>query len=94
MYLLRISQKVLFICNLCWVAGLFFRYVPSDPWPSVLLKSILVMGWVVAFPFGIAWHVLAAMLFLSRKLCLRELPQWLWVANLLFIPAILAYRLW
>jgi hypothetical protein len=92
-YLVRISQKVLFLCNLCWLAGLLFRVISLDGWPSFLVKSILVMGWLVAFPLGVLWYVTAAVLFFSRKIALQDVPRWLLVANLLFIPAILVYRL-
>lgn len=93
MYLVRISQKVLFLCNLCWLAGLLFRIISLEGWPSVVVKSILVLGWLVALPLGILWYLTAAVLFLSRKISLQDVPRWLLVVNLLFIPAILAYRL-
>lgn len=93
MYVLRVSQKVLFICNLCWLAGVIFRLIPLTHWPDFLIKNILVMGWVVALPLGVLWFGAVLILLYGGKLVLTDLHKWLFILNSLFIPAILIYRL-
>jgi hypothetical protein len=83
----------LFICNLCWLTGLIFRVITLERWPDFLVKSILVMGWLVALPLGVIWYGVVAFLLARRKIAFNDVQRWLFILNLLFIPAMIIYRL-
>jgi hypothetical protein len=91
-YLLRISQKLLFICNLCWLTGIIFRFISLAHWPDLLVKSILVLGELTALPLGLIWYGITAFIFFRGKKNLN-IPRWLTIMNLAFIPAIVIVHL-
>jgi|GEM_PF-3296934 len=93
MYLLRVSQKVLFIFNLCWVLGWVFRILPVAHWPDFVIKTILVCGWILALPVGIVWYGTVLILLYNRKIDFGRIPRWLFIVNALFLPIIALGRL-
>lgn len=94
MYLLRVSQKWLLICNLCWVAGCLFRFIRLEGWPDFVVKTVLVCGWILALPLGIVWYGITLLLLYNRKIVLGDLSRWLFVVNAVFLPVLAISRLW
>lgn len=93
MYVLRVSQKVLFICNLCWLGGWGFRVLPLDHWPDVVVKTVLVCGWLLAMPLGILWYGIFLLLMYSGRVGVGQVSKGLILLNAIFLPVIALSRL-
>ena len=93
MYLLRVSQKVLFIFNLCWLGGWGFRILPLEHWPDFIVKSVLVCGWLLAEPLGIVWYGAFLLLVYSRRIRFASCSRVLFVLNAVFLVGIALSRL-
>lgn len=94
MYFLKMTQKMLFIGNICWIMTLIFRIIPIDHWPDLLVKTIVVLGELVALPLGILWYGIFLMGYRTGKIIKGDVTQWLFIINLCFIPALIIYFLW
>lgn len=93
MYLLRVAQKVLFICNLCWLGGWAFRLLPLEHWPDFASKTMLVLGWILAEPLGIVWYGTFLLLVYARKMRFASCSRVLFVVNAVFLVAIAVTRM-
>lgn len=100
MYALRVAQKVVLLCNLCWVADIFLRMgpqaAPQGLWGAVgdgLRACLPLLGELAALPLSIALHLLILVLGILGRIRVRELSLVLLVINLVFIPLIILFRL-
>lgn len=93
MYLLRVSQKILFICNLCWLGGWIFRLGGLAHWPAAIVKTVLVLGWVVALPLGIVWYGAVLLLRYRGAFSAAQVSRWMLPVNAVFLGVMALYRL-
>ena len=87
--LLFLSRLAL-ICNGCFLACLVLQRA-QDPIPSQDLKGlIIILGWFIAPFLGLAVNIWRGNLFLKRQSSL--VPNWLTLANLLFLLFQISYH--
>lgn len=86
MYLLRVSQKILFFCNGCWLATVLFRMISLAHWPESVVKTIVILGWAVALPLGVLWYLVFAFLCWKKKAVAGQAERFLVYINLAFLP--------
>lgn len=85
MRLVKFLLKFVFICNLCYLAGLLFRMTePSERFEGIV-KHVVVLGVIVAPPVNIITSILAIILLLARKVTWAELPGYLLILNLIIL---------
>lgn len=88
---LNFFLRVGFICNLCFVAGLLFRILPLSLIPDAVVKTLLILGFVVALPLNLLLFLLMALLLIFRKIRFEGIARWLFFTNLLILFAELGY---
>ncbi|SFW26542.1 hypothetical protein [Chitinophaga sancti] len=82
---LRFFLKLAFICNLCFALAEVAQYIDFNGQFSELLKFVLPMGLIVAFPLNLITLVIAVVMLLRHKVRLVELPAYVFVLNLLVL---------
>jgi hypothetical protein len=82
---IRFFLKVCSICNGCFLAACLLRFVHVENWPDIIIKTIAVLGLVLAMPLGIAVYLVLAMLLLLKKIKFANLQKWLFAVNLLVL---------
>ncbi|WP_343690852.1 hypothetical protein [Chitinophaga sp.] len=82
---LRFFLKLAFICNLCFALAEVAQYIDFKGQFSELLKFILPMGLIVAFPLNLITLIIAIILLVRHKLRLADLPPYVFIVNLLIL---------
>jgi len=76
-------SKLAVICNLCFIASLYFMFVPNNHLPEALMSFVAVMGLamapVVSLLFG------GCFIYIGIKKLNNPLPQWQTISNLLML---------
>lgn len=85
MGMIRILLKVSAICNLCFIAGWVGRFIPLDPWAAQIVKTILILGFVMAFPLNLILCLIISLLLWTGKIRRPDLPRQIFMFNLLLL---------
>lgn len=82
---LRFFLKLAFICNLCFALAEVAQYIDFKGQASELLKFVLPMGLIVAFPLNLITLIIAIVMLLKHKVRMADLPPFVFVVNLLVL---------
>ncbi|RFM33603.1 hypothetical protein [Chitinophaga silvisoli] len=82
---LRFFLKLAFICNLCFALAEVAQYIDFKGQGSELLKFVLPMGLIVAFPLNLITLIIAIVMLLRHKVRMADLPPFVFVVNLLVL---------
>jgi hypothetical protein len=82
---LRFFLKLAFICNLCFALAEVAQYIDFKGQLSELLKFVLPMGLIVAFPLNLITLIIAIVMLLRHKVRMADLPPFVFVVNLLVL---------
>lgn len=82
---LRFFLKLAFICNLCFALAEVAQYIDFKGQFSELLKFVLPMGLIFAFPLNLITLIIAIIMLLRHKLRMADLPPFVFVVNLLVL---------
>lgn len=82
---LRFLLKLAFICNLCFILVQFSRYINMSKGFEAVIKSIIPLGMMVAFPLNVISLIIAAVMLIRRRIAWRELPPWVFIINLIIL---------
>lgn len=82
---LRFFLKLAFICNLCFALAEVAQYIDFKGQFSELLKFVLPMGLIFAFPLNLITLIIAIIMLLRHKLRMADLPPYVFVVNLLVL---------
>jgi hypothetical protein len=87
MYIIRVFQKIVFICNLCFLAAWWMRTLRSldHLGAEVFIKTIVVLGFVAALPMNVLLNVVIAFLFLIKKITRQQVQMPLLLINIVFL---------
>lgn len=84
---LRFVLKLAFICNLCFLAGEATYYINYADSFEGLVKHILILGFLLAFPLNVIVSTIATILLVRRKIPWKELPPFVFVTNVIILAA-------
>lgn len=84
---LRFVLKLAFICNLCFLAGEATYYINYADSFEGLVKHILILGFLLAFPLNIVVSIITTILLVKRKASWKDLPPFVFVTNLIILIA-------
>jgi len=88
--MLRFLSRVAFISNLFLIPVLLIHHVPSfRQWDAGLTSHIVITAYFIALPINVLVNAGLAILLIQRKPA--GVPQWLQVANALFLVLQLYY---
>jgi hypothetical protein len=87
----RFFLKLAFICNLCFLAGEASYYIKYADSFEGLVKYILVLGFLVAFPLNIIVCLITTILLIRHKVAWVELPPFVFVVNIIILVAQLLF---
>ena len=82
---LRFFLKLAFICNLCFLLAELSYYINYKGHFGELLKMILPMGLIFAFPLNIIVLIIATIMLLRHRITWGELPPFVFIINLLIL---------
>lgn len=82
---LRFFLKVAFICNICFMIAELSYYIDYKGNFSELLKYILPMGLMFAFPLNMLVLLVAAIMLWRRRIRWAELPPYVFIVNVIFL---------
>jgi hypothetical protein len=82
---LRFFLKLAFICNLCFLLVQMSRYVNMSASQEAVIKNIVPLGMMVAFPLNIITLIVATITVLRHKDRWAELPPAVFILNLLIL---------
>jgi hypothetical protein len=82
---LRFFLKVAFICNLCFLAVQVSRYITLSPAMEQVVKSIVPLGLMVAFPLNVITLIVAVVMLLLKRIPWQELPPYLFIINVVIL---------
>lgn len=82
---LRFFLKLAFICNLCFALAEVAQYIDLKGQFGELLKFVLPMGLIVAFPLNLITLIIAIIMLVRHKLRIADLPPFVFVINLLIL---------
>ncbi|SFD81884.1 hypothetical protein SAMN05518672_103345 [Chitinophaga sp. CF118] len=82
---LRFLLKLAFICNLCFLLVQFSRYINMSKGFESIIKSIIPLGMMVAFPLNIITLIIATVMLIRQKKIWKELPPYLFIINLIIL---------
>ncbi|MBW8687302.1 hypothetical protein [Chitinophaga rhizophila] len=82
---LRFFLKVAFICNICFLVAEASYYIDYKGQAPELLKYILPMGIMVAFPLNLLLLLLAGIALWRRKITRAALPPYVFIINVIFL---------
>ena len=80
---LNFLQRVVAICNGCFLLGMLFRIIHLAPVLNAAVKTILVLGFIVALPLNAFTSVVLAFLLFIRKIRYGQLARGLFILNTL-----------
>lgn len=82
------------ICNACFIGGLVLRFVSLDiPLNNTLIRTILVIGFLIAIPANLLVLLLTMILAINVK-TRPKLPWWLIACNMALFSMELGYWLY
>ena len=84
---LRFLLKLAFICNLCFLLVQFSRYVNMSRGFESVIKSIIPLGMMIAFPLNIITIIMATVMLIMHRITWRELPPYVFIINLIILLA-------
>jgi hypothetical protein len=91
---IRFFQKVVLICNGCFAAAWILRMVPGEAGiPAILVKTIVVLGFLMVLPLNLLLNLLVAVLLLLGRYSLREGGRIIYIINLVFLFLTVIYFL-
>ncbi|SHN27582.1 hypothetical protein SAMN05216311_10820 [Chitinophaga sp. CF418] len=82
---LRFFLKVAFICNICFLLAEASYFIDYKGHFSEMLKYILLMGIVVAFPLNLLVLLVAAIMLYRRKMAWAALPPYVFIINAIIL---------
>jgi hypothetical protein len=82
---LRFFLKLAFICNLCFLLVQFSRYINMSKGFEAIIKSVIPLGMMVAFPLNVISIIVAIVMLIMRRIPWRELPPWVFVINVIIL---------
>jgi len=82
---LRFFLKVAFICNICFLIAELSYYIDYKGNFAELLKYILPMGLMFAFPLNMLILLIALIMMWRRKVRWAELPPYVFIVNVIFL---------
>lgn len=93
---MKFFSKLVFICNLCFISGILFRYVDVSASAGggevarvqAFLGVILVLYFLSVF-LNLLFVIITIFHFFIKKKSLA--PQWLTAVNIVFLPLQLVY---
>lgn len=95
MYGIRVFQKTVFLCNLCFVASCWLRTLQVESQGAqALVKTVVVLGFLLALPLNILLSLCLIWLLLWKKISFERLNRPLFVVNLLFLLLTTVYFLY
>jgi len=80
---LAFLSKLAVICNLCFMASLYFMFVPNNHLPAALMSFIAVMGLAMAPVVSILFG--GCYIYTKTKKLNNPLPPWQTISNLLML---------
>lgn len=84
---LRFFLKLAFICNLCFLLAEVSYYIDYKGHFGELLKVVLPMGLIVAFPLNLVTAIIAVIMLLRHRLTFAQLPPYVFIVNLSILLA-------
>ncbi len=81
------------ICNGCFLLGMLFRIIHLAAVLNTAVKTILVLGFIVALPLNAFTSFVLTFLLLIRKIRYGQLARGLFVLNILALLAETVYFL-
>ncbi len=84
---LRFVLKLAFICNLCFLAGEATYYINYADSFEGLVKHILILGFLLAFPLNVVVSLIATLMLARGKAIWKELPPFVFVTNVIILVA-------
>jgi hypothetical protein len=82
---LRFFLKLAFICNICFLLAEASYYIDFNGQAPDLLKFILPMGIMFAFPLNLLVLLIASFLLWRRKIAWAELPPYVFIVNVIIL---------
>ena len=82
---LRFLLKLAFICNLCFLLVQFSRYINMSKGLEYVIKSIIPLGMMVAFPLNVITLIIATVMMIRRRITWGELPPYVFIINLIIL---------
>ncbi|WP_276482213.1 hypothetical protein [Paraflavitalea pollutisoli] len=79
-------SRVAFICNICFLLTWVMRYGPPIPQGHVA-TTVLILGIGLSVFLNVIINLFIIVLLVQRKLQKEHNPQWLAIANALFLIA-------
>lgn len=79
-------SRVAFICNICFLLTWVMRYGPPIPQGHVA-TTVLILGIGLSVFLNVIINLFIIVLLAQRKLQKEHIPQWLVIANALFLIA-------
>jgi len=84
MRFLRFLSRVAFICNVCFLLSVLLLWLDHPP-EGDLISLIIVIGFVLAFIINLFVNISYGIHLLFRKKRSEQIPDWLMVANFIFL---------
>jgi type IV secretory pathway VirB2 component (pilin) len=82
---LRFLLKLAFICNLCFLLVQFSRYINMSKGFEAIVKSIIPLGMMVAFPLNVVTLIVAIVMLIMKRITWRELPPYVFIVNIIIL---------
>lgn len=82
---LRFFLKVAFICNICFLLAEVSYYIDYKGHFQELLKFVLPMGMMVAFPLNLLVLLIATIMLFRRKIAWNALPPYVFIVNVIIL---------
>ena len=82
----RFFLKLAFICNLCFVLAEVSYYIDYKGHYEEMLKFVLPMGLIIAFPLNLITIILGIIYLLRHRIKIAELPPYVFIINLIILP--------
>lgn len=62
-----VFTKVVFICNICFLAAVVLRYMEIDNLPQWIVGTVLTLGWFVSVLLNLVFLSITAYLLISGR---------------------------
>ena len=82
---LRFLLKLAFICNACFLLVQFSRYINMSKGFEAVIKSIIPLGMMVAFPLNVITLIMAVVMLIRRTIRWPELPPYIFIVNVIIL---------
>ncbi|QHS58289.1 hypothetical protein [Chitinophaga agri] len=81
----RFLLKLAFICNLCFLIAEASYYIKFEGQAPELLKLILPVGMILAFPLNLLVLLITTIVLWRRKITWAELPPYVFIVNVIIL---------